>query len=210
MFSRFGYNVLYCLLVLTSLFSCAKKQELTKEAYLAEVTEKKEPLLMVKKFDDISFAVKYRPLEEMVLFDLKDSVLTQKSFEKVSEKYTDMHYFTFSIESAKEKEIIAHNNTDQNEYFMNLDYLVNSIQYDFYLLEGNDTLPCSICHYERNYGISSINNLNLAFEKKNKSKATANEITLVYDDKLFQVGKLKFRVDKETIENLPGLKYEKN
>lgn len=196
--------------VMLLLNACSKKKELSKEDYLHQITEPSGSISVSQDFKDISFTAKYRPLEEMVLFNLKDSALTKESFDTISAKYSDMHYFTFTIISNQDKEIIAHNNTNQNDYFMNLDYLVNSIQNDFYLLDGKDTLPCSMCHYERNYGISSKNNLNLAFEKKQKTVRPVNEMTLVYEDKMFQVGAVKFHFEKETIENLPELIYEKN
>jgi hypothetical protein len=160
-----------------------------------------------KEFKDITFLLKYRPVDEMILSEIGEGKVGDSLYKKLYDKYKDLRYFTFAFKSDKVNEIMEHNGSDDNEYFKLLDYLTNGIQNDFTLVDGKDTLQCVLCHYERNYGLSGLNNLSLAFTCKNE--IASNDLVLGYDDKLFKVGKLNFRISKELLNEIPSLAYEK-
>jgi len=175
-----------------------------------EVINKERGLRVEEKYGPVTLAARYRPIEELIVEGLHDRNLDDSLYHSLYNKHKDLQYFTFTVSSDETKEILSHNNMEEDSYFQMLDYLSNGIQNDFYLVENGDTLPCLLCHYERNYGLTSLNRISLAFQNKHKTnmKYTGDKI-LAYEDKLFDIGLVHFKIREESLNNLPILSYEK-
>jgi hypothetical protein len=199
----------YTIVVICLVTSCkqARKNAPVSRAKYIETIRDLKGLQQTKELNDITFLLKYRPIEEMILNDTGPSKLNDSLYKKLYERYKNLRYFTFAIKSDKVDEILEHENQEKDDYFKLLDYLSGQIQNDFYLVDGKDTVACALCHYERNYGLSAVNNISLAFDVKD-SLAT-NDLLFVYDDKLFEVGRLNFRISIELLNEIPSIAYEK-
>jgi hypothetical protein len=85
------------------------------------------------------------------------------------------------------------------------------VQEDFFLLEGKDTLPCRISHFERAYGLQPKAKIVLAFDKrktylKKTDEKTDSDKTLIFYDKVFGAGIVKLRIEKDVLNSIPQLK----
>lgn len=197
------------LLILAAVcFSCGKeRQKLDPEQYLIAAKSNAD-LQVEKEFKDVTFQVRYRSTDELILDEVSDKKLTDSLYHKLRNKYKTLQYFTFTIVSARSAEILSHYEGEE-DYYKLLDYLSSSIQNDFALVDNNDTLACVLAHYERNFGLSSSNRISLAFEDKDQGKVKyPSDKILLYDDKLFETGLISFRFEKENLNNLPHLAHE--
>lgn len=78
-------------------------------------------------------------------------------------------------------------------------YMSFSIADDFFVVTSkNDTIKCSGVLYERNFNITAEQKLMLFFT----GIGPAEKIQLVYDDKLFKKGTLKFKFEETTTNQL--------
>jgi hypothetical protein len=93
----------------------------------------------------------------------------------------------------------------EGDYFQRLEYLTSNVQNDISLIEGTDTIPCGLCHYERNYGLSPYANIVLGF-KKASGKNEKQDRIFVYDDQIWGVGKIMLKISNSDIDNVPFMK----
>ncbi len=165
-------------------------------------------LVSTKEFGKINLSIRYRPIDEMILEENQAGTINDSVYKAGLKKYKNLQYFTFTISSADNNEILDEGNED-TDYYKLLDYLSNSIESDFFLIENGDTLPCVLSHYERNFGLSPKNNVSLAFKSNSLGREFENDKIIAYDDHLFDVGLLHFKFSKENLNKLPILEYEK-
>lgn len=181
------------------------------EKYMSMLAKTKS-LAVSHEFGKYEFNCRYRPSEELILLEHGTQKLTRKVLDSLNSKYSDMVYFNFTIHQEGRQELTSANG--ESNYYQMLDYLSNQIQNDFYLIDGKDTIPCGLCHYERNFDLSSANVINVGFQSEKlrtgANHSLSNDLHLVYDDKLLSVGILHFHFDKNAINQLPELDYEKN
>lgn len=199
------------ILLALSLSACHKHPEqVSKEQYLPVLKADHEAIYQEKKFKGITFSFRYCPIEEVVLNDCGDCTLTDSVYRKLFDKHKELQYYTLTLVSDDENEILEHYSNESDEaYYQMLDYLENGIQDDIYLLQGTDTLPCVISHYERNFGLSANNKVSLAFKNTEPQRPFLHDKILVYNDRLFNTGELRFKISKESLNKLPELAYEK-
>jgi len=193
------------------LTACSHRREtLSQEAYFGVLKSDHKEICQEKKFKDVRFSFRYRPIEEIILDDCGGRGLNDSLYAQLYNRHKDLQYYTLTLTSDRENDVLEHyNGESETAYFQMLDYLENGIQDNIYLVEGKDTLPCILSHYERNFGLSSQNNVSLAFKSTGPDKLASVDKVLVYDDQLFNTGIMQFRISKESLNNLPGLAYEK-
>lgn len=180
------------------------------ENYFGVLKEEHAGLCTEKTFRDVKFQFRYRPIEEIILDDCGDKRLTDSLYMQLYNNHKDLQYFTLTLSSDRGNDILEYYNGESElVYYQMLDYLENGIQDDIYLVEGKDTLPCLLSHFERGFGLTNQNNVSLAFKNTGPAQSFQTDKVLVYDDKLFSTGTMQFRISKETLNNLPGLAYEK-
>ena len=77
------------------------------------------------------------------------------------------------------------------------------MQKDISLLDGKDTVPCDLYHFERAYDVSPSATILLGFTA---SKKTKNDKTLIIYDRTFNKGTVKFLFKASELNNKPKLK----
>lgn len=78
------------------------------------------------------------------------------------------------------------------EYAAKVAYASFPIRQDFSLIEGADTVSPGFFHVERSFGITPYTVFLLHFDAK--EQAAGEDLILVYDDKLFDNGRMIFRI----------------
>jgi hypothetical protein len=195
-------NVIIYLITFCALLDGCAKKEISISEYIHYVEDPSNGLKVQKAMGKIIFSAQFKPNEYVAVKETKARYNSINEIEKNVKELKGSYYITFSIASSNNKTVpIEQSGT--KEFDPRLLYCNSQMQNDFLLVDGKDTLPCSMYHFERNFGIAPFNNFLLGFDQK---KSKCDDLTLIYFDKLFNCGFLKFRVNKSDIISIPKIK----
>lgn len=196
---------------LTLLLSCGRQGMQSYEISSGRDAEKfveaeKEKNTYEKKIKEVNFRLRYISHEQMALRDLGDlSKATQTSFDSLVKGYEDFLFFNLEIEIDHFNEEMIHYMPDPNSmpgFEERTAYYSFGMQKDISIvLAEKDTIPCTVYHYERNYGVSPKNNFMLGF----RSGAVKNAV-LIYDNTCLTTGPVKFALNEQELLNHPKIK----
>lgn len=174
--------------------------------FLAWVENHENEFILNKEFDGLVYSAFYKPpkyiaYKECISHNCIDSLKLKKRINGLSNQYN----FGFRIKSKDGNHILNTRSQNQNEYFQRLEYFLTAAKKDFklLLLSSKDTLDCSIYHFERNYGAAPFIDISLAFQ--NPLGTNIEDITLQFEDQIFENGSIKFNYEKDNIQNLPQI-----
>lgn len=187
---------LFLLITIGVFCSCEKKKENT--IPLVDDSSIRYQLFQLEKFgwksklhsqkiNDISFTATEVPIQYYLLKDQGnqdlfniDSLYQENKRERIVE---------FTFEQEDEEDLLKDKFTSLS-YEEGVKYMSFSLDKDFYVVTSkNDTIKCSGVNYERNFKIAPFQKVLLFF-----SGIDPNEkIQLIYNDKLFKKGILKFQ-----------------
>jgi hypothetical protein len=165
----------------------------------------------VKSIEDFVFEASYRPHIMLAILNNAsvnpEDKLDKKIIEKCSD-YNNLHYIQLSIENKNFKsELLRFNIFSSDEYSERVSYYSFRVAKDICLVEnGTDTLKNGFVTFERTFDASPKLNLILAFERKRNTPL--NSLALIYDDVIFDNGKINFEFDYSKIGflNYPEIK----
>lgn len=194
-------------------YACTNPQ-LSPKAYIAWIENENNGLKTTQLAGDYRISLQYKPLEYVVMLNERNDNIDKATMDKGIEEIKDMQYYTLRINTKDEKtEMLRTNLTETNEYYQRIEYFSFHLKNDLYLVDGTDSLPCGLFHFERSYGVSPGNNFLLAFplskkeiEQRKNGKNYSEEKTLVYNDRFLNTGTVKLEIKKSALENIPGLK----
>lgn len=185
--------------LLSLLFSCTSKEKNKKDSspisynYYNLEQQGWKSKKYTQKVDNINFIatevpVQYYLLKDQGNQDLKkiDSIYQENKTERIIE-------FSFSDEEQRELLQKKFTNIEDKEA---IEYLSFKMQNDFYAVtDKKDTIRCSGLLYERNFKVTPYHKIILYFSNINPN----DKIQLVYQDKLFNKGILKFKFNEQII-----------
>lgn len=190
-------------LMLIFLAACTTEQ-LTAPEYVKWVENEKNGLMISKQIGEMEFQLQYRPLEYVVMMDTKNMNLAADALESRKKEMSGLQHFVFRMRVAGfEDDILKYKLNQPGEYEERVKYLSFNVQNDFRLIDGADTLPCTICTYERAFGVTPYTTMVLGFPE---SSGGLSHKTLIYQDQLLGAGPVMMTIEKESIENIPQLK----
>lgn len=177
---------------------------LSAEDYMKYVDDPSNGLIREKEVGDFIIGLQYRPAEYETIMQTGLNNLTQSAFDENLKEEKKLQFFVLRIGSADKKtDVLAQGITDQQEYYKRIEYLNAGIDKDIYLVDGTDTLSCVLHHFERTFHLAHFNTIMLAFE--NPHPDHIEDKTLVFDDKVFGIGRMKLTIDKKNIKNIPAI-----
>lgn len=173
-------------------------------AYRDWVNNPANGLAVERIIGDFAITASYRPHEFVVLNEWNpDEEQADNSFTERMKELEGYQYINLRLDSKDQKtEALKVGLQSQQQYYERLQYLTTLIPEDVYLIDGADTLPCKLHHYERTYKMTSFSDITLVFENKNKQ---TNDKILVFDDRIFGIGLLQFRFEKNNLNGIPPL-----
>jgi hypothetical protein len=186
--------------------SCHQKQNLGIQEYAQWVENKDNGLSTTKEIEEFEFKILYKPIDYIIAYELKNQGLNKDSIAARKEQLKGFQYYTLKIKSTNDNEIFKSGIKTEEEYYQRLEYFVGPVQDDISVIDGNDTLPCKVYHFERNYGLSPYNTMVMSFESKETENNKIHDKTFVYDDQVLGTGKIAITISGSDIENLPTLK----
>lgn len=172
--------------------------------YIAWIKDPAHSFYQEKIIRDISFSALYKPYEYIACQEQRTDSIKETTLVKYREELGGMQYFDLRIAiSGGTGELLKHQLNSAGDYEKRVDYFAFDMQNDIRLIEAGDTLPCSLFHFERIYDVAPYSSFLLGFPvsgKKSESK------TLVFHDKVFNKGIIKFVFNAKNIATLPKLK----
>lgn len=161
-------------------------------------------LLKSKTIDEVTYSVKYKPIDYVIATEMESSKLTAEVYKQKYQELSGMQYFDLRIEIDKANgELLKYGLHSAREYEARINYLAFEIKNNIELIDGNDTLPCVMHHFERVYDIVPYATVLLGF--KQVSTDLMHEKTIVYHDKLFGKGIIKFTFLPADLQLIPKL-----
>ncbi len=186
-----------------------RSDQLTKTEYIAWVNNPDNGLNVKKQIGEYSFSVLYKPADYIIAMENKDIPLSTEQWQKEKDRLKDMQYYTLKIEADNGEEVLKKGIESDAEYYERLEYFMSMMQEDISLIEKQDTLPCILYHFERNYGAAPFTQMVLAFEKSEEEKQSTRKCedkTIRINDRILGIGSLSMRVSGSDIQQLPKLK----
>lgn len=158
-----------------------------------------------KKMDDLTFSVQYKPYEYIVCMEERKEEIKDTLMKNRIGEINGMQYYDLKISlNEGAGELLKYQLASPQQYTERVNYFAFNMQNNIQLVEGNDTLPCSLYHFERAYDAAPSGTFLLGFQVT-KNKLSQEKTLLVYD-KTFNKGMLKFTFRKKDLKNLPKIK----
>lgn len=92
------------------------------------------------------------------------------------------------------------------DYQQKINYLILNVNRDCYLISDNDTIQCSMHHFERNYSLTEYHKVFFVFDNE-KQLTKSSTLKFVFDDKVLGFGKSVFTYN---ISELPQIVLNKS
>lgn len=180
------------------------KTKLPLEQFVKWVGKEDNDLSKTKEISEMAYHLSYMPKECMAYMELKNKTYSEDELQKILSYYNEMTYFNFRIEFKKgQGELLKYNLKSPQQYTERINYVSFEMQKDFYLVQGKDTLLPGLYHFERTFDVAPFTTVMLAFD--NKKFNPSDEFTIVYNDKLFNKGFIKYNYKPKQLIDLPNL-----
>ena len=172
--------------------------------FVSWVADTKNELSKSKEITDIDYRICYLPAESMAYMELKNENFSQEQFKQSCKYYTDMSYFNFRIELKQGSgELLKYHLNSPQQYNDRINYMAFGMQKDVFLIQGKDTLYSGLYHFERIFEVAPYATVMLAFD--NKKFKREKEFTIVFNDRLFNKGYIKYNYKSNQLIDLPKL-----
>ncbi len=159
-----------------------------------------------KTIGEISFSLQYKPYSYIISMEERSDSISASIVGSKTKELEGMEYYDFKIKlNNGSGEVLKYNLSSVEEYAKRVEYFSFQMNKDLWLVEGSDSIPCSLFHFERGYDAAPYSTFLLGFAHNKKPK-TDNEISFVFQDRIFQKGIIKFSLNRSKLENIPKLK----
>lgn len=180
------------------------KDNLTVQEFLSWCGDKNNKLYKSKDIADLRFSLSYLPASSMAFLELRTESYDFQKFKEACIHYSDMTYFNFRLEIIDGTgELLKYKLQSPAQYDGRVKYMSFEMQKDIYLVQGTDTLLPGLFHFERAFEVVPYSTVMVAFDNKKFNKS--NEFTIIYNDKLFEKGFVKFNYKNKQLINLPNI-----
>ena len=179
-----------------------EKAMLSPEEYMLWSGQPDNFLIREKTISEFNYKIKYLPTEQLIINELKksDQEITTENITQLEKEYEGLEYFEMRIQVDDfNDELAKYGANDLSQYQTRIAYMAFAMQNKISLsTELKEHIPCKLFHFERTYGITPYTTFLFAFSKEDI--ADAYDRTVVYDDELFNKGRLKFNWSFENME----------
>ncbi|HTA81450.1 MAG TPA: hypothetical protein VK783_00820 [Bacteroidia bacterium] len=200
---RQAISFIFLVAILTS---C--KHGVTPSEYVKYVEKTENGLHIEKQFNGVGYTLQYEPVAYCVMLEERSFNIPEDVFKKEYDRFKGLEHYVLRINKT-DMDSLINKLGDTSKYKKGItEYFDFRIQKDIKLIEGLDTIPCSICQADANSGISEYYTFSLGFSEKNAELASAQEADRVieYENKILHTGKISLVVTGKNIKNIPGLK----
>jgi hypothetical protein len=190
--------------IILLLWGCTPKVAGPKD-YVNFIKNPKNGLCPEKIIRDYTFRFQYLPIEYAALREQDLEQLDYTKYEQDKKSMQGLIHVNFYIQAENES-VLKKDVKSEEEIYERIEYFSYRVQKDFYLLYGDDTLKCLICHFERTYELSPYLTFILGFEDRISNQKNYQDLTLVYKDNLLGTGPVRIAIKGKFLRKIPELK----
>lgn len=180
---------------------------LSPKSFLSYYQENKSDLTKSRSSDLLMFDAEFMPTDVLAIRDMNDvkENFNTVEFGKNYKNYDSAYYFKFKIQTVDNSSMKKIIKSKENLAKIN-QYLMTDIQNDFVVEIGSKRINCGLINVEKDILLQNCFSFIMSFEKNQFTEPLKEDITFIYNDNIFQNGILKFRFDKDKINNFPKIK----
>ena len=179
-------------------------ESITATEFVRWCSDETNQLNKSKEISEVKYHLKYLPKESMAMLDLRTQKYDYNKFQSTCEYYTELTYFNFKIEIPQASgELLKYQLKSPQQYEDRIKYMSFEMQNDIYLVQGGDTLRPGLYQFERIFEVAPFATAMMAFDNKKFNKE--KEFTIVFNDKLFDKGLIKFNYKNRQLVNVPNI-----
>lgn len=191
--------------VLLWLFAClliaCSAKPLPPKQYIHWMAANKHLLTAQAPQKDFSVSLLYLPANWLALQEVGPNDI--KRLSTASHEYAGMEYYRLRIALQNSNgDILQFKASSTDEYYQRVEYFSFGVQQDIKLLNKQDTLPCRLFHFERNYGAAPYVDFMLGFEEQ---KDNRSDRTLLYQDRVYSKHLIQLTIPYTSIQRVPQL-----
>ncbi len=162
-------------------------------------------LRVVKQIGNLEFDLLYQTPSYIVASEERSNEISTNTFNSRSAELQDLQYFRLKVgvldgQGNITTYRVANTDDQQNRLY----YLSYRFKEDLMLIQGQDTLRASFCHFERNYDIAPHRNFIIGFPK---TEEVADRQLLINSSEL-GTGPVKLRITQKAIDGTPDIKLQ--
>lgn len=190
--------------VMFAVVSCQRTTVKDATEYVRYIDNPENGLIKEYSFADKGFKLMgcYKTPEYSAIKEIGPDAFNTDNFREMAKDFEGGYHFNFVISSIQSGYDAIKGKLSPNEYIDRITYMSGAIRNDFKLVAGLDTIPCSVCHFERTYNISPDNIIMLVFPY---TSVVDTDLKLIYEDKIFGVGSIVMDFKNKDIKNTPKL-----
>lgn len=190
------------LFLLSLLLAACQSSQLSAPAYAAWVREHRADLTTTATAQPITASLTYLPADWLAVNEAGAEHPEQIAVAR--REYEGLEYYRLRVAAASgQGDLLQLDAGSTNTYYQRVQYFSFGLQQDLRLLAGQDTLPCRLFHFERNYGAAPYADFMLGFEDKGGNKW---DRVLIYHDRVFTDSLIQLVIPAENIDQVPTLK----
>jgi len=199
-------KILHIVVFLTGLIGC-NQNPMSSDKYVQYWNDLDDTSDFVKSksIEEYNYSAKPLPLDYLISNEFKGINLTQKQFDSAKNQYSGMEYYELKLSVTDfNNETIKYLINSEAEYQDRLKYVSFNMENHLSLNVEGKSAACKLYHAERTYGIAPYLKVMFAFSKEDFNE-NASERTLVFDDNLFNKGRVKFHWNNDDLIDVPQL-----
>jgi hypothetical protein len=184
----------------TILLTSCGRGKVGPQEYVYYVQDEKNGLLVQGNYSGVRYSLQYQPTDYLVFAEERNFNIPTDEFNQQYNRFKGLEHYNFHIYRKDIDSLISKASGDVKKNKVN--YLDFGIRKDIKLVEGNDTLPCSICESESDGGIYPYYSFVIGFPHKEYQ----GDRQFLFDGKIIGTGAVKLLVTRASIQNIPDLK----
>jgi hypothetical protein len=197
----------HILFILSLVFSCmllqsCTKAELSPSEYIAWCDRSENNLVRVYRQNNLELTCQYNSAEYVSVKQSDPGKLDAAEVKNNTAAVSDLVHFKLKFRDTTSNNFLRTNYTSAEEFNIKSMYLSFDVRYDFKLVQGDDTSECVLNHHERTYGSTPYETLLIAFPKLHDGET---DLELIFNDRVFGFGRVKFFFEKEDLNAIPKL-----
>lgn len=203
-------NKLFLLLFLF-IISCTQKSVNNEADYLRWINDEENNIIVNKYSNNFKLSLKYLPPEYSAYRELKSQKhYTQNDIDSLTDYYSKSMSFIFSLgpdEEHSDKNVMFYDVFDKKAFIDRVQELNFRFSSYFTLkYKGSEYVPV-LYIMENTYELSNARNFYFIFMPEDLNLEELNDFEIIYDDKLFDLGKVKIKFKQENINKIPKINF---
>jgi len=157
----------------------------------------------------VGYTLQYEPTSYCVMLEKRSFSIPANEFKTEYERFKGLEHYTLRIEKSSMDSLVNKLGDTSKYKKAAAEYFDFRIRKDITLIEGSDTIPCSICEPDANTGMTQYYTFSLGFSNNNgqstQSDSQADRIIL-FNNKILHTGDVKLCIKEKDVKSIPELK----